>query len=81
MNQITKILLKVILNRIRNKILPEISNEQCGFMKGKGTRNAIFILRSLMERVIEVNKKLYICFIDFEKAFNSVKPEDLIKML
>ena len=51
MNHITKILLKVILNRIRNKILPEISNEQCGFMKGKGTRNAIFILRSLMERV------------------------------
>ena len=81
MNHITKILLKVILNRIRNKILPEISNEQCGFMKGKGTRNAIFILRSLMERVIEVNKKLYICFVDFEKAFDKVKHEDLIKML
>ena len=81
MNQITKIILKVIGNRIRKKILPEISNEQCGFIKGKGTRNAIFILRMLMERVIEVKKELYICFVDFEKAFDRVRHEDLMKML
>ena len=81
MNQITKIVLKVILNRLRNKILPEISNEQCGFIKGKGTRNAIFILRMLTERAIEVNKDLYICFVDFEKAFDRVKHENLMKML
>ena len=49
MNQTTKIILRVVLNRIRNKILPEIGNEQFGFRKEKGTRNAIFILRMLME--------------------------------
>ena len=81
MNQITKIILRVILYRIRNKILPEISEEQCGYIKGKGTRNAIFILRILIERVLELNKKLYICFVDFEKAFDRIKHDDLMKML
>ena len=35
MSQITKILLRVILTRIRNKIRPQISEEQYGFVKGK----------------------------------------------
>ena len=81
MSQITKIILRIVLNRIRNKILPEIGNEQFGFIKGKGTRNAIFILRMLMERAIEVNKDLYVCFVDYEKAFDRVKHVDLIRML
>ncbi len=66
---------------MRNKILPEIGNEQCGFIKEKGTRNAIFILRMLMERLIEVKKDLYVCFVDYEKAFDRVKHVDLMKML
>ncbi len=61
MSQVTKIILRVVLVRMRNKILPEIGNEQCGFIKEKGTRNAIFILRMLMERLIEVKKDLYVC--------------------
>ena len=38
MSHITKILLKILMSRMRNKITPE---EQCGFVKDKGTRNAI----------------------------------------
>ena len=81
MSQITKIILRIVLNRIRNKILPEIGNEQCGFIRGKGTRNAIFILRMLMERAIEVKKDLYVCFVDYEKAFDRVRHVDLIRIL
>src|SRR5215469_8636549 len=47
MSQATKILLRVVLPRIRNKIRPQISEEYYGFVKGKGTRNAIFVLRNL----------------------------------
>ena len=50
MSQVTKILI-----RIRNKIRPQISGEQYGFVKGKGTRNAIFALRNLAEKALEVN--------------------------
>ena len=38
-SHITKILLKILMARMRNKITPE---EQCGFVKDKGTRNAIY---------------------------------------
>ena len=34
-SQVTKILLRVVLTRIRNKIRPQISEEQYGFVKGK----------------------------------------------
>ena len=81
MSQITKIILKVILNRIKGKLKLEIAEEQYGFMKGKGTRNAIFIMRMLTERAIEVQKEVHMCFIDYEKAFNKVKHSDLIEIL
>ena len=81
MSQILKIILKVVLERIRCKIRKEIAEEQYGFMEGKGTRNAIFILRMLSERSIEMQKDIYLCFIDYEKAFDRVKHEDLIAIL
>ncbi|GFN74171.1 renin receptor-like [Plakobranchus ocellatus] len=70
MSHITKILLKIIMLRIRNKIKPEITEEQYGFVEDKGTSNAIYILRTLIERALEVRKDVYLCFIDYIKAFN-----------
>ena len=55
----TKILLKILMMRMKNKITPEIAKEQYGFMKDKGTRNAIFILRMLIESTIEVKHDIY----------------------
>ena len=81
MSQITKIILKVILNRIKRKLKPEIAEEQYGFMKGKGTRNAIFIMRMLTERAIEVQRDVYMCFLDYEKAFDKVRHTDMIEIL
>ena len=81
MSQVTKIILKVILNRIRQKVNEEIDREQCGFRKGKGTVNAIYMLRMVIERSIEMQKDLYLAFIDFEKAFDTVRHEEMIKML
>src|SRR5215469_5102748 len=81
MSQVTKILLRVVLTRIRNKIRPQISEEQYGFVKEKETRNAIFALRNLAEKALEVNQDLYLCFLDYEKAFDKVKHENLMKML
>ena len=67
MSQITKIIIKVILNRIKQKLKPEIAEEQYGFIEGNGTRNAIFIMRMLTERSIEVQIDICMCFIDYEK--------------
>ncbi|GFS24491.1 endonuclease-reverse transcriptase [Elysia marginata] len=73
MSHITKILLKVIMMRVRNKIKPEIAAEQCGFVEGKSTTNAVFTLRVLIERALEVQKNVYLCFIDYTKAFDRVE--------
>ena len=39
------------------------------------------MLRTIIERFIEVQQDLYLCFIDFSKAFDTVKHEKLIQML
>ena len=49
-------------------------------MKVTGTRNAIFTLRMICERSIEMQKDIYICFIDFAKAFDKVKHVQLLDM-
>ena len=41
-------------------------------MPGKGTIDAVFILRRLQEEYLEKEKKLYTCFLDLEKAFDRV---------
>ena len=67
MSHVTKVLLRVILMRVRNKIHPEIAEERCGFVEGKGTANAVYMLRTLIERALEVQKDVYLCFIDCSK--------------
>ena len=67
--------------RARSKLAPEIGEQQCGFKKDTGTRNAIFMMRRLCERAIEMQQDIYLCFIDYTKAFDRVKHEVLLDML
>ena len=43
---------------------------QFGFMPGKGTTDAIFIMRQVQEKHQATKKKLYNAFVDLEKAFD-----------
>ena len=81
MSHFTKILLRVLMERMRKSLRPEISKTQFGFVPDKGTRNAIFTLTTLMERCIETQKDLYLCFIDYSKAFDKVRHDELFKIL
>ena len=81
MSHITKLMLKILMKRMKSTIHEEIEDVQCGFKQGKGTTNAIFILRNLTERSIEVQKDLYLCFIDYSKAFDKVQHEKLFAIL
>ena len=49
-----------------------IDDMQFGFMPGRGTTDAIFILRQLQEKHLAKNKKLYFAFVDLEKAFDRI---------
>ena len=50
------------------------------FMPDKGTWNAVFTLKNLGQRAIEMKKDLFLCFIDYKKAFDKVKHNKMIKL-
>ena len=72
-----KILGRIVIDRIRNGVDIRLRNEQAGYRKGRGTTEQIFILRNIVEQANEWQASLYINFIDFEKAFDSIHRESL----
>ena len=54
MSHMLKILLCVILNRNRHLIENEVDDHQSGFIKGKGTREGIFNMRTIAEKYLQV---------------------------
>ena len=65
-----KVVERVLERRLREVV--QINEMQYGFMPGKGTVDALFIARILQERYGRKKKKLYMCFVDLEKAFDRV---------
>ena len=60
-------LLKVLEGRIRS--LVDFDEAQFGFMPGKGTTDALFLVRRLQKHLAKC-KRMYMCFVDLEKAFD-----------
>ena len=48
------------------------SGQQFGFKSESSTNHAIYALREVMLKYKQMNKQLYICFMDFSKAFDKV---------
>ena len=63
-----KVVERVIERRVREQV--KIDDMQFGFRSGRGTTDAIFIVRQLQEKYREKKKDLYFAFIDLEKAFD-----------
>ena len=77
----SKIFCRVLLQRIEPAINNKLREEQAGFRKGRGCIDQIFALRNIIEQCIEWNVPLYMNFIDFRKAFDSVHRETLWNIL
>lgn len=52
-----------------NKI---ICDNQIGFKKKARTSDHIFIINTIFKKICRSNQKLYLCFVDFQKAYDSV---------
>ena len=65
----------IIKARLRDKV--KISKQQYGFMPGKGTADAMFALRMLMEKYREGQRELHCVFVDLEKAYDRVPREEV----
>ena len=81
MPHVTKILLRVILERIKHKINREVGEEQFGFRSENGTREGIFCLNTITQKCIEKQQDVYACFIDYAKAFDRVHHTHMIGCL
>src|ERR1700733_4837505 len=76
-----KVYTKILQMRLKRYVEEEMSEEQAGFRKGRGTMDQIFTLRQMSEKYIEHNRTLYNNFIDFKQAFDSVWQEGLWKTM
>ena len=68
-------LFTAILNKRKNKVIEDnnvLSDAQFGFRSGRSTTDAIFILNALIQKVLNGKERLYCCFIDVKRAFDSV---------
>ena len=66
---------KVLEKRLRSLIT--IDNMQFGFSPGKGTTDAVFIIKQLQEKHLETQRDLFFTFVDLEKAYDRI-PRDLV---
>ncbi|XP_048585335.1 uncharacterized protein LOC125568053 [Nematostella vectensis] len=69
-----------IVERVLEKVgrsLVSIDEMQFGFVPGKGTTDAIFVVRQLQEKHLAKGKSLFFAFVDLEKAFDRV-PRDIL---
>jgi len=55
----------------------ELPDVQAGFRKDKGTRDQIANIHWIIEKAREFLKNLYLCFIDYAKAFDCVDHRNL----
>ena len=74
-------MLRILTKRIEAKAIDFIGKTQFGFRKGCGTREAIGVMRMLCERSLEMDNDVFVCFVDFEKAFDRVNWVKMMEVL
>ena len=71
---ISKLCTRLLNNRltevIENKNL--LKHNQIGFRKGFCTADLVLTVKTLIDKYLSQNKKLYLCFVDFKKAYGTV---------
>ena len=77
----SKVMLKVLQARLQQYVNRELPDVQAGFRKDRGTRDQIANIRWIREKAREFQKNIYICFIDYAKAFDCVDHNKLWKIL
>ena len=72
-----KVMLKILHARLQHYANQELPDVQVELRKGRRTRNQIANIRWIIEKAREFQKNIYLCFIDYAKAFDSGDHEKL----
>ena len=73
LSHVGKVLMMVLLERLKAQMEPYLSEEQAGFRRDRNTTHQILILRLIAEKAKRKGRHILNCFIDFRKAFDSIK--------
>ena len=79
-----KLFLSILNNRLMKFTIDKniLSSSQLGFLPGNRTSDAHIIINNLVRKYChKKNSKIYSCFIDFAKAFDTVPRDILLKKL
>ena len=74
-------MLKILQARLQLYMNRELPDVQTGFRKGRGTRDQIANICWIMGKAKEFQKNIYLCYIDYAKAFDCVDHNKLWKIL
>ena len=77
----SKVMLKLLQARLQWYANCELPDVQTGFRKGRRTRDQIANMCWIIKKAKEFQKNIYLCFIDYAKAFDCVDHNKLWKIL
>ena len=72
---------KIVQARLSKLAETVLTESQCGFRQERSTIDMVFSLRQIQEKSIEQGLDLYMVFVDFRKAFDTVDRNMLWKIL
>ena len=72
---------KILQARLQQYVNRELPDVQAEFRKGRGTRDQIANIHWITEKARELQKNIYVCFIDYAKAFDWVDHNKWWKIL
>src|SRR6476619_2371071 len=68
----SKVYSNILLRRTRKRTDEILAEEQAGFRAQRNTTEQIFVLSQVVEKYMEMNKDLFVGYIDFRKAFDCI---------
>ena len=77
----SKVILKILQARLQLYVNHELLDVQAGFRECRGTRDQIANICWIIKKAREFHKSIYLCFIDYAKAFDYVDHNKLWKIL
>ncbi|XP_075160302.1 uncharacterized protein LOC142233305 [Haematobia irritans] len=81
LNMVNKVISHILNKRLSDFVNPSLRNEQAGFRARRSCVDHVNTIRIIVEQSVEWRSPLYLCFIDFTKAFDTIRHEALLKAL
>ena len=72
-------MLKILQARLQQYVNCELPDVQAGFRKGRRTRDQIANIHWIIKKAREFQKNIYLCFIDYAKAFACVEHKKTVE--